>query len=40
MGLTAKPFGKIESITRKMQNELLKEEQLRKKKKDKEGDDK
>ena len=34
MGLTCKPVGKMKSITKKMENKLLKEKQLQKEKKD------
>ena len=35
MGITCKPVGKMRSITRKLENELLNEKQLQKEKKSK-----
>lgn len=38
MGITAKPVGKIRSITRKLENQLAEEVKLKKEKKEKKAD--
>lgn len=40
MGLTSKPVGKMQSIMRRLENQLLKEKQLQKEKKEGKGDSK
>ncbi len=38
MGLTCKPVGKVRSITRKLENQLVEEAKLQKEKKEKKAD--